>query len=150
MSYVWPRFAVEAATSTCLGMIASWRLTNVLFPNCLGRESSRYSLESFCSSYCRLGAVQWTGRTQVRRCFSSPSPTACSGRLGVLADGARLLSKYSVIQRRSSRARTRNICSGVECRNDADKTFGGHERQHMGPVYHGRERHVAGLASSDA
>lgn len=37
IGYVWPRFAVEAAISTCLGMIASWRLTNVLFPNRSGR-----------------------------------------------------------------------------------------------------------------
>ena len=37
LGYVWPRFAAEAAISTCLGMIASWRLTNVLFPDRSGR-----------------------------------------------------------------------------------------------------------------
>jgi hypothetical protein len=37
MGYVWPRFAIEAATSTCLGMIASWRLTNALFPRRSGK-----------------------------------------------------------------------------------------------------------------
>lgn len=37
MGYVWPRFAAEAAISTGLGMIASWRLTNVLFPHRSGR-----------------------------------------------------------------------------------------------------------------
>ena len=37
MGYVWPRFAAEAAISTSLGMIASWRLTNVLFPNRSGK-----------------------------------------------------------------------------------------------------------------
>ena len=37
MGYVWPRFAAEAAISTCLGMIASWQLTNLLFPNRSGR-----------------------------------------------------------------------------------------------------------------
>lgn len=37
LGYVWPRFAAEAAISTCLGMLASWRLTNALFPNRSGR-----------------------------------------------------------------------------------------------------------------
>lgn len=37
MGYDWPRFAAEAAISTGLGMIASWRLTNVLFPHRSGR-----------------------------------------------------------------------------------------------------------------
>lgn len=37
MGYDWPRFAAEAAISTFLGMIASWRLTNVLFPDRSGR-----------------------------------------------------------------------------------------------------------------
>jgi hypothetical protein len=37
MGYVWLRFAIEAAISTCLGMIASWRLTNALFPNRSGK-----------------------------------------------------------------------------------------------------------------
>lgn len=37
MGYAWPRFAVEAAISTCLGMIVSWRLTKVLFPNRSGK-----------------------------------------------------------------------------------------------------------------
>lgn len=37
MSYDWPRFAAEAAISTFLGMIASWRLTDVLFPDRSGR-----------------------------------------------------------------------------------------------------------------
>ena len=37
LGYVWPRFAAEAVISTCLGMIASWRLTNVLFPDRSGR-----------------------------------------------------------------------------------------------------------------
>lgn len=37
MGYVWTRFAAEAATSTCLGMIASWRLTSILFPNHSGK-----------------------------------------------------------------------------------------------------------------
>ena len=37
LGYVWPRFAAEAAISTCLGMIASWRLTNLLFPDRSGR-----------------------------------------------------------------------------------------------------------------
>lgn len=37
MGYVWLRFAAEAAISTCIGMIASWRLTNALFPNRLGK-----------------------------------------------------------------------------------------------------------------
>lgn len=37
MGYVWPRFAIEAAVSTCLGMIASWGLTNVLFPRRSGK-----------------------------------------------------------------------------------------------------------------
>lgn len=32
MGYAWPRFAIEAAVSTCLGMIASWLLTNALLP----------------------------------------------------------------------------------------------------------------------
>lgn len=32
MGYAWHRFAIEAAVSTCLGMIASWRLTNALLP----------------------------------------------------------------------------------------------------------------------
>ena len=32
MGYAWPRFAIEAAVSTCLGMIASWRLMNTLLP----------------------------------------------------------------------------------------------------------------------
>jgi hypothetical protein len=35
--YDWPRFAVEAAVTTCLGMIVSWRLTNALFPNRSGK-----------------------------------------------------------------------------------------------------------------
>lgn len=37
MGYAWPRFAIEAALSTCLGMVASWRLTNALFPRRSGR-----------------------------------------------------------------------------------------------------------------
>jgi hypothetical protein len=37
MGYVWPRFAIEAAVSTCLGMIASWRLTNALLPKRSGK-----------------------------------------------------------------------------------------------------------------
>jgi hypothetical protein len=37
LGYAWPRFAAQAAISTCLGMIASWRLTNVLFPDRSGR-----------------------------------------------------------------------------------------------------------------
>ncbi|MBU2272118.1 MAG: hypothetical protein KKE52_12545 [Alphaproteobacteria bacterium] len=37
LGYAWPRFAAEAAISTCLGMIASWRLTNLLFPDRSGR-----------------------------------------------------------------------------------------------------------------
>lgn len=37
LGYVWPRFAAEAVISTCLGMIASWRLTNVLFPDRSGK-----------------------------------------------------------------------------------------------------------------
>lgn len=37
MGYVWPRFAAEATISTGLGMIASWRLTNLLFPNRSGK-----------------------------------------------------------------------------------------------------------------
>lgn len=37
MGYDWPRFAAEAAISTCVGMIASWRLTNALFPNRSGK-----------------------------------------------------------------------------------------------------------------
>ena len=37
LGYAWPRFAAEALISTCLGMIASWRLTNVLFPDRSGR-----------------------------------------------------------------------------------------------------------------
>lgn len=35
--YGWPRFAVEAAVSTCLGMIVSRRLTNALFPDRSGK-----------------------------------------------------------------------------------------------------------------
>ena len=37
MGYVWFRFAAEAAISTCVGMIASWRLTKTLFPNRSGK-----------------------------------------------------------------------------------------------------------------
>jgi hypothetical protein len=37
LGYVWPRYAVEAAISTCLGMIASWRLTNALLPRRSGK-----------------------------------------------------------------------------------------------------------------
>ncbi|MBD7941691.1 hypothetical protein [Brevundimonas guildfordensis] len=37
MGYVWLRFAAEAAISTGIGMIASWRLTNALFPNRSGK-----------------------------------------------------------------------------------------------------------------
>jgi hypothetical protein len=37
LGYVWPRFAAEAAISTGLGMIVSWRLTNVLFPDRSGK-----------------------------------------------------------------------------------------------------------------
>ena len=37
MGYVWPRFAIEAAISTSLGMLASWRLTNALFPRRSGK-----------------------------------------------------------------------------------------------------------------
>ncbi|MNS57087.1 hypothetical protein D3C72_899640 [compost metagenome] len=37
MGYVWPRFAIEAAISTALGMMASWRLTNALFPRRSGK-----------------------------------------------------------------------------------------------------------------
>lgn len=37
LGYAWPRFAAEASISTCLGMIASWSLTNVLFPDRSGR-----------------------------------------------------------------------------------------------------------------
>ena len=37
MGYVWRRFAAEAAISTCMGMVASWRLTNILFPNHSGK-----------------------------------------------------------------------------------------------------------------
>ena len=37
MGYDWPSFAAEAAISTFLGMIASWRLTDVLFPDRSGR-----------------------------------------------------------------------------------------------------------------
>lgn len=33
LGYIWPRFAIEAVISTCLGMLASWRLTNALFPS---------------------------------------------------------------------------------------------------------------------
>lgn len=37
MGYAWPRFAIEAAISTSLGMLASWHLTNVLFPRLSGK-----------------------------------------------------------------------------------------------------------------
>ena len=37
MGYVWPRFAIEAAISTSLGMLASWRLTNALLPRRSGK-----------------------------------------------------------------------------------------------------------------
>ena len=37
MGYAWARFAIEAAVSTCLGMIASWRLTNALLPRRSGK-----------------------------------------------------------------------------------------------------------------
>lgn len=37
MGYAWPRFAIEAAVSTCLGMIASWSLTNALLPRRSGK-----------------------------------------------------------------------------------------------------------------
>ncbi|QYF87005.1 hypothetical protein [Brevundimonas sp. PAMC22021] len=37
MGYDRPRFAAEAAISTCLGTIASWRLTNALFPSRPGK-----------------------------------------------------------------------------------------------------------------
>lgn len=37
MGYVWPRYAAEAAISTSLGMIASWGLTNALFPRRSGK-----------------------------------------------------------------------------------------------------------------
>ncbi len=37
MGYAWPRFAIEAAVSTCLGMVASWLLTNALLPRRSGK-----------------------------------------------------------------------------------------------------------------
>ena len=37
LGYVWPRFAIEAAVSTCLGMVASWLLTNALLPKRSGK-----------------------------------------------------------------------------------------------------------------
>lgn len=37
LGYDWPRFALEAGVSTCLGMIVSRRLTNALFPNRSGQ-----------------------------------------------------------------------------------------------------------------
>lgn len=38
MGHDWPRFAAEAAISTVVGMIASWRLTHMLFPDRSGRR----------------------------------------------------------------------------------------------------------------
>lgn len=40
MGYVWPRFAIEAVVSTCLGMIASWWLTNAVLPRRSGKVVS--------------------------------------------------------------------------------------------------------------
>ncbi len=37
MGYVWPRFAIEAAMSTGVGMLASWWLTNALFAGRSGK-----------------------------------------------------------------------------------------------------------------
>lgn len=37
MGYVWPRFAIEAAMSTGVGMLASRWLTNALFPDRSGK-----------------------------------------------------------------------------------------------------------------
>jgi len=37
LDYAWPRFAAEAAISTSLGMIVSWRLTKALFPSRSGK-----------------------------------------------------------------------------------------------------------------
>ncbi|AYG93790.1 hypothetical protein D8I30_00295 [Brevundimonas naejangsanensis] len=61
MGYVWPRFAIGAAISTCLGMIASWRLTNALFP----RRSGKAIFAAFAgvvllvSLTGRSNAVNW-------------------------------------------------------------------------------------------
>lgn len=37
LAYDWPRFAAEAVISTGLGMVVSWRLTTLLFPDRSGR-----------------------------------------------------------------------------------------------------------------
>ena len=37
MGYAWPRFAIEAAVSTCLGTVVSWLLTNAVLPRRSGK-----------------------------------------------------------------------------------------------------------------
>lgn len=66
MGYAWPRFALEAAMSTCLGMVASWRLTNALFP----RRSGKAIFAAFAGVVLlvllmgRNSSVTWLHATQ--------------------------------------------------------------------------------------
>lgn len=56
MGYVWPRYAAEAALSTCLGMIASWRLTDALFP----RRSGKVIFAAFAGVVLLVILMGWT------------------------------------------------------------------------------------------
>lgn len=58
LSYSWHRFAIVAVTSTCLGMIVSWRLTNALFPD----RSGRVVFATFAAVVLTVGIA---GRTDV-------------------------------------------------------------------------------------
>lgn len=61
MGYVWLGFAAEAAISTCIGMIASWRLTNALFPNRSGKwvVAAFVAVVALVSLADREGSPNW-------------------------------------------------------------------------------------------
>lgn len=57
LGYVWPRFALEAAISTGLGMLASWRLTHFLFPG----RSGKMIVATFAGAVAIVFLVGWNG-----------------------------------------------------------------------------------------